>query len=253
MKSPRIALVLAFLFALASGASQADDIPQIGGVLNIVAAKTVLLVNGVPVVTYAVDETGSGGRGMDLTDWLTNGSNTIKLTVEALNERGKAKLELKNFTSGEALLTLEVTGSGEKQGTIEAKDLPAWSWQRAEPQPGDAPGLADAVAALYGAYETSDFDAVLGICAPFFSDQAVVGGMTAERFTQQAAPMLEAGKLQPMPELTITSHLDGRMFRVVGPDGSPPVNILIEHDGAKGAMRTGEWWSMIGGEWRVVR
>ena len=43
------------------------------------------------------------------------------------------------------------------------------------------------------------------------------------------------------------------MFHVLGADGKPPIAVLIEEDGMKGALRTGEWWSMIDGDWRVVR
>lgn len=150
MKARSITLVLSSILALASEAAPAADIPQIGGDLHIFAAKAVLMINGTPVVTYNVDETSSVFRRVDLTDWLTNGSNTVKLTVEAFNERGKANLELYNISAGEevlplqvttsgeyielnngssegALLTLKVAGSGEDEGTIAAKDLPVRS------------------------------------------------------------------------------------------------------------------------------
>lgn len=107
--------------------------------------------------------------------------------------------------------------------------------------------------ALYGAYENFDHDTVLEIRAPFIADEAPHGGMTAEQVTEEYTQLLKAGKLQPMPELTITSHRGGKLFRVIGPDGNPPVRILMEHDPAKGTIRTGEWWSMIGGKWRLVR
>ena len=115
-------------FLLFATLAQAAELPQIGGVLNIVAAETTVFINGVPVTTFAVEEHGSGGRGVDFTDWLVNGDNDIKLTVKPVTDQAKATLELQNFQSGAALLTLTQEGEGEQNGTIAAEGLPEWGF-----------------------------------------------------------------------------------------------------------------------------
>lgn len=231
----------------------AEDLPQIGGVLNIVAAETTVFINGVPVTTFAVEKDGSGGRGVDFTDWLMNGDNDVRLTVKPVTERAKATLEIQNFKTGAALLTLNQEGGGEQTGTIAAKGLPEWGFLRATAQSAEAEGLAAAVAELHGAYSKADIDRIVEVSAPFFADEKLRGGMDDEMFRMRAAPLFKSGTLGDLPELTINRHLDGKVFHVVGPDGLPPVVITFEEDGMKGAMRTGQWWSMIDGAWRVVR
>ncbi len=249
----RAQTTFAALFLFIAGQVHAAEVPQIGGVLNIVAAEATIFINGVPVTTFAVDKDGSGGRGVDLTDWLVNGSNDIRLTVKPVTDQARATLEIQDFATQKALLTLEQEGAGEQSGEVTADGIPEWAFQRATPQAETADGLAAAVAALHAAYGKAEIDAIVEVSAPFFADQALRGGLDETIFREQAAPLFKTGTLGDLPELTITRHLDGRVFHVTGPDGMPPVAITFEEDGMKGAMRTGEWWSMIDGAWRVVR
>ena len=238
---------------LIASLAQAADLPQIGGVLNIVAAKATVFINGVPVTTFAVDKDGSGGRGVDFTDWLMNGENAVKLTVMPVSDRATATLEIQNFQTGAALLTLTQEGEGEQAGTVAAEGLPEWGFHRATAQSAEADGLAAAVGELHGAYKKADIDRIVEVSAPFFADEKLRGGMDDAMFRQRAAPLFKSGTLGDLPELTISRYLDGKVFHVVGPDGLPPVVITFEEDGMKGSMRTGQWWSMIDGAWRVVR
>lgn len=106
---------------------------------------------------------------------------------------------------------------------------------------------------LHTAYSRSDVDTVIEISAPFFADQKLTDGLSEEMFREHMGPMLRRGKLEDLPEVTVSRHLDGRLFRVIAADGKPPVRITMEEDGLKNTMRMGEWWAMIDGAWRVVR
>ena len=249
----RVWLMITAACLILAHESRAAEPPQIGGVLNIVAAETALYVNGVPVTSFAVEEGGSGGTSLHLTGWLINGSNQIRLTVKPVTESARAKLELQDFGSGDMLLTLEQEGAGEQTGTVTTEGLPEWSFERATPRAEQADGLAAAVAELHKAYAAADMDRIVEVSNPAFVDQGLLGGMDAKIFREEAAFLFEVGKLAELPELTVTSHLDGKLFRVTGPDGDPPIAFTFEQDGMKGAMRTGEWWSVIDGDWRVVR
>lgn len=245
-------IAIIFLATWAQSAIAAE-LSKIGGVVNYVASSGTVIVNSIPVTSFAVDKYGSGGTGVDLTDWLNNGSNQITLTVKPVGAEGKATFELKNFGSGETLLSLTQEGAGEKSGSIEVTGIPEWAWINATPVTTPPDGLMAAVGDLYDAYSRSDVDRIIRISAAFFTDQEKLGGLTAERFSGLLAPMLKAGRLEPLPETTITSHADDRLFRVVGSDGYPPIRVEMNDDGMKQSMRMGEWWSMINGTWQVVR
>ena len=231
----------------------AAEMPQIGAVVNYVAAKVQVRINGVPVQEIDVDKDTSGGTGMQLTDWLVNGDNEIVLAVEANGERARAEIKVQDFTSRTELLALTQEGAGEKTATLKVEGVPAWAWERAVPQEDAGEDLLVMLKELHTAYSRSDVDTVIEISAPFFADQKLTDGLSVEMFQEHMGPMLKRGKLEDLPEVTVSRHLDGRLFRVVAADGKAPVRITMEEDGLKNTMRMGEWWSMIDGAWRVVR
>ena len=247
-------LVAVLCLAVFSAASaQAQDMPLLGGVVNYVAAKGRVLVNGIPVAHFNVDKDGSGGTSMQLTEWLRDGENEIVLEVEPTGERAKAELKVQDFHSSETRLTLNQTGVGTTSGTLTASGIPAWAWEKSEAR-AEADGLADAMANLHAAYASHDVEAVIHIVAPFFADQKILGGLSADMFRERIGAMLTSGKLKPIGELRITRHLNGKLFRAVTADGGqPPIRIELEEDGLKNTLKMGEWWSVIGGQWRVVR
>jgi hypothetical protein len=246
------ALVAAAPRLLVSGRAVGADIPQIGGVVNYVASSGAVHVNGVPVTEFSAGEGGSGGTSMNFTDWMVNGPNEIVLTVEPVNDSGWAKLEVQEFTSDGPVFTLEQNEKGEARGTFEAEGLPEWAWLRATPQD-EAAGLEDEVSAFHEAFAGADMDKIIAMSRPFLADQEIASGLTTEIFREELGPILEEGTLKELPALSIAGYLDGRLFRVKGPDGGPPINLEFESEGMSGAVRAGEWWSMIEGEWRVIR
>lgn len=253
MKAVCFAVAAALCLAVGSGQAAGQEMTQIGGVVNYVEASGSVSVNGVPATEFSTGEGGSGGTGMGLTDLLVNGTNEIVLVVEPVTENGRATLELATFSSSDPILTLEQEGKGEASGTIEVDDLPDWSWTRATPQDEAAPGLADAVTAYHEAFTGSDLDGIVAMAGPFLADQGELGGLDEAVFREEIAPLLEEGELKELQALTIARYADGKLFRVTDPAGEPPINLEFESEGLSGAVRTGEWWSFLDGEWKVAR
>lgn len=66
---PIISLALLAAVAMLQGAPvRAAEMPQVGAIVNYVAARVQVLVNGIPVQEIDVDKDTSGGTGMQLTD-----------------------------------------------------------------------------------------------------------------------------------------------------------------------------------------
>lgn len=252
MRNAYLGLPLAVCLSAIAGQAASAEMPQIGGVVNYVESSGSVTVNGVPVADFSTGEGGSGGTTVHVTDWLTNGANEVVLSVDAVSERGRAKLELQEFNSEDMVLTLEQVGSGELTGSVEVEGLPDWSWTGATPQDGAAAGLEDAVADFHDAFARADIDRIIAVARPFLTDQAHYGMLDEAVFREELTPILEIGELKDLPELSIDSYLDGRVFHVTDADGHAPVNLEFENDEMSGAVRTGEWWSLIEGNWQVI-
>ena len=131
--------------------------------------------------------------------------------------------------------------------------MPKWRWLNATPVDAGAQGLTDSVGKLHKAFSTSALDDIVLLAEPFFAENELAGGPSATDFREQVGPMLKAGKLVPLPKLTATRHADGKLFRVVGADGKPPIVVVIKQGDMTNAIRMGEWWSKLDGNWKLVR
>ena len=138
---------------------------------------------------------------MDLTEWLSNGTNHVTLSVDRAGSPGPAEatLELVNMLTGETLLSLAQQDLGETSGSFEIDGLPGWAWDSATPQEDDSGLVAAvaAVAALHGAYGASDIAQIVATCAPFFADQALIGGPSATAFLRKGRTYARSGNACP--------------------------------------------------------
>jgi len=253
MKTLSLTYFTVLIFTVFIGPGTAAEMTRFSGLVNYVESSGSVLVNGVPVAEFSAGEGGSGGYAFGLTDWLVNGTNEIVLTVEPESDDAKATLEMGSAASSDAMLTLEQVGKGTATGTLEADGLPDWSWTGATQQDEAAAGLVDSVAGFHAAFRDGDLDRIVAISGPFLADQKHLGGLDESILREQLGPLFKEARLLDLPDLTIARYQGGKLFRVTGPEGNPPVNLEFESDGTKGAVRAGEWWCVIDGEWRVVR
>jgi hypothetical protein len=253
MKTVSLAYFTLLFFAAVSGPGTAAETTRFSGLVNYVESSGSVLVNGVPAAEFSAGEGGSGGNAFELTDWLVNGTNEIVLTVEPVSDHAKATLELGSVASPDPMLTLEQVGQGTATGTLEVDGLPDWSWTGATRQDEAAAGLVESVTGFHAAFRDADLDRIVAISGPFLADQKHLGGLDETILREQLGPVFKVARLLDLPELTIASYQGGKLFRVTGPEGNPPVNLEFESDGMSGAVRAGEWWCFVDGEWRVVR
>jgi hypothetical protein len=246
------AIAATVLLACTSAVADATQMPRIGTTAIYFNAKGSVFVNGVPIRSPDSGPSGTTSVNENISMWLVEGANTVGVSVEPLKDNGKATLKVWD-REGKQMATLQQAGAGRQSGTITVEGVPQWRWTQATPVAETAEGLAATVAVLHAAYGTGAIDDIVRLSEPFFTDSAKVGGMGADLFRTRAAPMLTAGKVQPLPTLTITRHADGRLFRVVGPDGQPPIALVLKRGEMSRAIRSGEWWSMLDGTWKVVR
>jgi hypothetical protein len=240
------------LIAAAYVPANAASMPRIGTTAIYFNAKGALLVNDVPVWPIDSGLNGTRSVNMNISMWLVDGTNTVAVAVEPLKDNAKVTLKVKD-AEGKSLFEVEQRGAGQKSGTITVQGIPKWRWQAATPVAEGGDGLAGAVAKLHDAYRRAALKEITLLSEPYFTDNEKVGGMDAVKFLTLAGPMLKAGTAEPLPQLTVTRHADGRLFRVVGPDGKPPISIVAKQGEMTRAIRTGEWWSMLDGAWKVVR
>lgn len=246
-------IVAAIALAGVSSMASAQSAPRMGGVINYHFAKGSVIVNGIPVYSFNTGKFGNSSRGTRLTEWLVNGTNTITITVDPLSKQAKATIELIDG-SNKKIMALEQVGKGSQSGSFKVNGVPQWSWLSATPTDATAKGLKEALTNLHKAYGTADIATIIKVSTPTFEDSTKAGRrMSAANFKRRAGPMIKAGKVEPLGELTISRHADGKIFRIVAADGKPPITVTLERNGMKRRIRTGQWWSNFSGKWKVVR
>jgi hypothetical protein len=218
-------------------------------------AGVVLAVNGVPALAVGEDpdakEYTGDGRGL-LSTWMVAGANKIEAQVR---KRGAAAIKVtvtvvaRDVT--EPLAKEEITTAGVKTLSIDAKELPRWSWQDATAWDGKDDEVIAAVTKFHEAVAAKDDAAVSRTTAAFWADMKALFGPAAAGAHMAFKEALAKSTIRPMPPLRVTRYQNGQIIHVGAADGTPDAPVSADFgDGER--LETGEWWSLIGGSWQVI-
>lgn len=256
MLAVRTIALLLVAACVAPTITHAEPLPAYGAGVQYSNAYVVLEVNGAPVLTFGEDGSDvgyTGGGGGPIANWLMPGKNEIAVIIEKRGSAGEpaVSLEISDPSTGETAVSEQFTKAGRHVVHLDDVKLPPWSFMAGETWAGDEKGLTEAVNALYSAATKKDVDALMEAHGPFIEDTAKLWSLDPEEMRSELADAFgRALSIEPLPKLTFRPYLEGKVVRVTGAKGESP----IEGDGADDMhLEMGEWWSKIGGEWKVVR
>ena len=212
-------------------------------------AEILVTVNGIPVELFTSGQSGGGPMNV----WMFNGANRIvfEMTPKGENARGFAGIDVSGPEGFETLVSFEwPEHEGPAEYVLDAQDLPAWSWLRAEPVPGAEEEVTAAVARLHAALEEGKEQEFRDILAAMYANAATMA--TPEQIEQGHQQMWSDFRkdLQPLGDLAVTAFRDGQVYRVLDAGGMAPIQ-SVDDDG--GIFSTGQWWGKIDGSWQLLK
>ena len=221
------------------------------------AARGTLILNGISIAHH---ETGLDQRSaiIALTPWLKNGDNRLHITTSGPQEKISPDLKVTLITtptSGEAVQKelFHMTRPAARQTVITASGLPRWRWMAGEATFHDHEEIKAAVRQLHNAFAAKDTDTIRIMEAPLFDDMETLTGREGLERRQYRNEVIEKGRIEPLRRMIIVPFDNGRIMRVTNPDGEAPIRVYFNYGGGGKVILTGQFWSKINGEWKVVR
>lgn len=221
------------------------------------AARGTLILNGVSIAHH---ETGPEERSatIALTPWMKNGANRLHITTSGPMENTPPDLKVTLITtqpSGKAdeKQLFHMKKPAARQTIITATGLPEWRWMAGEATFHDHEEIKSAVRRLHDAFANKDTNTIRNMEAPLFADMETLTGREGLARRQYRNEVIEKGKIEPLRRMIIVPFDNGRIMRVTNPDGEAPIRIYFNYGGGGKAILTGQFWSKINSEWKVVR
>ena len=218
-------------------------------------------LNGIPIANYKL---GKEKRKtiISLTPWLINGENKLVFSIykTAQNNSQLLKAQLEKQPKVGATIIKEIT-LGTK-GTdaaspitvfLAAKDLQEWSWQKGKAGFHDESEIKAAIFKLHRAFKDQNIKKIREFEKPLFNDMEQITGREGLERRRYRAEIIIKGETEPLGKLIIMPFADGKVVRVTNKDGLAPIRVYFRYGNGGKVILTGQYWSKIDGQWRVVR
>ncbi len=248
------AISAAMIFA-ALAAAEAAEADLIVAQIDYANAAVLVEVNGVPAFLAGeptdAHQSNGDSRGL-LSTWMIAGANAVTARAEKRGQ-GELKVTVTIMSRGaaEPLAKAEFTAPGAKTLTVNAQNLPRWSWQDAAPWNGKDEEVIASVNKFYQAVLTKDDAAVAKMTASFWADMRALFGPSMDEAHRVFNEELAKSAVRPLPPLRVTRYQNGRIIHVGPSDGTTDAPVAADL-GNGDRLETGEWWALIGGNWQVI-
>lgn len=220
-------------------------------------AKGSIIINGIAIAHH---QSGADLRTskISLTPWLKNGMNSLHFTTSQpqkyIKPDVKVELETTPITGDPVKkLLFQLQQSSSQKSVLTVRGLPTWQWQNGEKTLHDVEEIKAAVKELHRAFKNKDIKAIRKTEAPLFQDMELLTGREGLERRVYRNEIIEKGQVEVLRAFTIVPFDNGRIMRVSGADGEAPIRVYFRYGNGGKVILTGQFWSKIKGQWRVVR
>ena len=186
--------------------------------------------------------------GLPMTEWLLPGANVVRIEFEGAKGVFSLKDYCEDGAGGAAISKITLGGRGKSKMTFAAPNAERRLYFEAEPT--NDQGLMDAVAALRAAYANRDPDAFWALHAAMRADLEL-RGRSAAATEYKMKRVVAAAETAPEAVFDARPILNGRVWEVRDATGAPPLDVVVEIDGADYPLKTGSYRMRRDGVWSV--